>query len=242
MNIYKITNKINGKQYIGITKKETSARWRQHLHSAFKLNCQYQFHRAIRKYGSSGFIVETIDSANTVSEAQEKERKYVREANSYHEGYNSTFGGDHCIDSNWQRENQLKRVANGTHPFLGGTIQRESSRARWKDGTNSIQNLNQSRIAEGTHNFQGDRNPARRLATEGLHHNQRHPWLNSKANPAVWKIAHQIFEQWKASGWSYRNLQHHFNTTTHLGKMVEKFKQGWIPRNDPEWLSWSGQE
>lgn len=94
MIVYKITNKINGKIYIGITKGSLDKRWRSHVGSAFKNSGNNHFHNAIRKYGEDNFVVEQIDSAINYDELKEKEKFYIKKFNSIDEGYNSTHGGD----------------------------------------------------------------------------------------------------------------------------------------------------
>jgi predicted GIY-YIG superfamily endonuclease len=48
--IYKITNTINGKVYIGQTIQPLDKRWSQHKRSA-RMKEPYSIHRAIAKYG-----------------------------------------------------------------------------------------------------------------------------------------------------------------------------------------------
>ena len=62
INIYKITNKINGKIYIGQTAKSIKERFNQHC---LKWSCCTKFKYAINKYGKENFIIEQIDHAHT---------------------------------------------------------------------------------------------------------------------------------------------------------------------------------
>jgi group I intron endonuclease len=59
--IYKVTNKINGKSYIGQTKSSINHRWSQHKHNAAtkKNKCMY-FENAIKKYGHTNFNAEVL--------------------------------------------------------------------------------------------------------------------------------------------------------------------------------------
>lgn len=57
--IYKITNQINGKIYIGQTKYTSEWRWKTHLRDAFdekSQNYNVILHRAIRKYGIENLL------------------------------------------------------------------------------------------------------------------------------------------------------------------------------------------
>ena len=89
MIIYKITNRINGKVYIGQTVGSLQARWKAHLRS--KDNAV--FHKALHKYGAENFTVEQIDVAASTKELDAKEKYWIAFYNSRRTGYNMTDGG-----------------------------------------------------------------------------------------------------------------------------------------------------
>ncbi len=96
--IYKVTNTINGKVYIGLTKNPVKWRWHSHLYSAFNKeteNYDVLFHRAIRKYGIDAFIVETIEECKNAV-LPEREQYWIAHYNSSdgNFGYNMTLGGE----------------------------------------------------------------------------------------------------------------------------------------------------
>lgn len=86
MIIYKTTNLINGKIYIGKTKRTTSS----YYGSGTVL--QYAF----KKYGKENFKRETIDTADTYKELNEKEVYWIKYYKSTDKevGYNRSLGGD----------------------------------------------------------------------------------------------------------------------------------------------------
>ena len=94
-DVYKITNKVNNKVYIGITSKGISARWKEHIYSA-EHGCPFKLHNAIRKYGKENFSIELIDFCNSWEELTEKEQYYISEYKSLQDeyGYNMTEGRD----------------------------------------------------------------------------------------------------------------------------------------------------
>ena len=96
--IYKITNKINNKIYIGMTTKDIEVRWKQHLKvSKNKNNKNYRLiHKAILKYGIENFIFEKLYETDVINleHLKELEIKYIKEYNSFESGYNLTKGGD----------------------------------------------------------------------------------------------------------------------------------------------------
>lgn len=93
--IYKITNKVNGKIYIGLTTKGSGVRYRQHWNES-RIGEPAPIHNAMRKYGEDNFIVEIIDFAETVNELKEKEKYYIAKYNATDKsiGYNVSLGGD----------------------------------------------------------------------------------------------------------------------------------------------------
>src|SRR6266853_2201243 len=58
MNLYLITNTVNGKQYVGKTAATPKERWRQHVRAA--KNSTFALHRAIRKYGADNFTIQRL--------------------------------------------------------------------------------------------------------------------------------------------------------------------------------------
>ena len=63
MFIYKISNNINDKVYIGQTIRPIEDRFRRHISDAINNILDTHFARAIRKYGKENFHIEMIDSA-----------------------------------------------------------------------------------------------------------------------------------------------------------------------------------
>lgn len=94
MLIYKITNLINNKVYIGLTTLMLSQRWKKHLQDC--KNCSRPLYKAMRKYGLDNFKIEQIDTTDDFTKLGELERKYIKEYNSTNQefGYNITAGGE----------------------------------------------------------------------------------------------------------------------------------------------------
>lgn len=97
MIIYKITNKINGKIYIGQTIRTLKERWKNHKEQAKSGKRCRAIHHAIRKYGIENFTVEQIDLAVSQEELNEKERYWIEfyDSTNRDKGYNLTDGGNY---------------------------------------------------------------------------------------------------------------------------------------------------
>lgn len=96
MFIYKITNKINNKVYIGqVYNKSIYDRFDRHVKEA-NPNSRSYIDRAINKYGVENFVVEQIDEASSLEELNQKEIYWIKFYNStdHTKGYNLTQGGD----------------------------------------------------------------------------------------------------------------------------------------------------
>ena len=109
--IYKITNLLNNKIYIG-----------KHKYSKYELDESYItsgiiINQSISKHGIENFNIELIDKASSLEELNQLEIFYIKEFNSkYPIGYNLTDGGDGArgIDS-WNKgqtkeSNELVRL------------------------------------------------------------------------------------------------------------------------------------
>ena len=109
--IYKATNRINGKAYVGQTNNWRSRIW-QHMRCYEKENCL--FHDAIKKYGFDSFEWELLETCNDRKRAIDLEKYYIELYDTYKNGYNENKGGvgGHnaksvvCLDKNG---NFLKR-------------------------------------------------------------------------------------------------------------------------------------
>ena len=92
--IYKISNTINQKIYIGKTTKSIETRFKRHINDAISNRLNTHLANAIRKYGKENFIIEQLDTAQTIEELNKKEIYWIGKLNTYENGYNSTLGGD----------------------------------------------------------------------------------------------------------------------------------------------------
>ena len=70
--IYKITNLINNKLYIGQTTKSLEWRWLKHQKDSitYKHHLDTKFARAIRKYGVDNFKIELLETLTNCTRKQ----------------------------------------------------------------------------------------------------------------------------------------------------------------------------
>ena len=95
--IYKITNTVNGKVYIGQS-VHIKQRWKNHKKDAFWENgpdYHYPLYKAIRKYGYDNFKFEIVEKCEK-DELNQREQFYIQQYLSFQRkyGYNQTMGGD----------------------------------------------------------------------------------------------------------------------------------------------------
>jgi group I intron endonuclease len=92
--VYKITNKVNGKIYIGQTQRTLEQRWNSHVISARNEN-KFRFHHAIKFHGKENFEKEILHESESYNEICLLEIKEIKKHNSNHpkNGYNATAGG-----------------------------------------------------------------------------------------------------------------------------------------------------
>ncbi len=110
MYIYKITNKINNKVYIGQTIKDINLRWQRHCSDALSGRTNTKFAKAIRKYNKENFIIEQIDDASNKEELNRKEIYWIKYYNSIIEGYNSVDGGGDSNTYKYKTEEEMEII------------------------------------------------------------------------------------------------------------------------------------
>lgn len=92
--IYKITNQVNQKTYIGKTTTTINRRWNQHKSELAKdRDVNRPLYKAMRKYGIENFTIEIVEECS-VDILSEREIYWIEQYNSFHDGYNATLGGD----------------------------------------------------------------------------------------------------------------------------------------------------
>lgn len=119
--IYKITNILNLKIYIGITKRSLHKRFNEHK------SCKKSaISKAINKYGIDNFLIEQIDNAETLSEALAKETFYINQFESFvrKKGYNieiNSISGETTLDAktNLIKALKLKKEQSLKNPYVG---------------------------------------------------------------------------------------------------------------------------
>lgn len=121
--IYKITNLINNKIYIGQTRSTISNRWNQHVSAAFsnqkKKDYNFLLHKAIRKYGKDNFKIEIIEEVEESQNLDERESFWIHFYNSCileeeSMGYNMTYGGEGSSKINKYQLHELWLLGKGS--------------------------------------------------------------------------------------------------------------------------------
>lgn len=97
LGIYKITNIINNKSYIGKS-SDIEKRWKYHLEN---FNCAREYnktlYKALRKYGESKFTFEVIEELSPMdydNYSNQREQYWIKYYDTFRNGYNETSGED----------------------------------------------------------------------------------------------------------------------------------------------------
>lgn len=147
--IYKYTNKINGKSYIGQT-NNLQKRFNGHKSEAFNPKANgynLPFHCAIRKYGIDNFIYETLEE---IADGESQDFINDREIyfiGYYHSltsenGYNLTIGGEGCSKPPLTYEEKLAR----SKLFTGDEIKDIQNRLLNDEEYNDIEEFYKPRL------------------------------------------------------------------------------------------------
>jgi group I intron endonuclease len=96
--VYKITNSVNNKPYIGLSEVSLINRWTKHKSSA-RTGSNTILHKAMRKYGIDKFDIEHVATAFTKSDMEYIERLLIDQYDCLcPNGYNLTTGGESGYD------------------------------------------------------------------------------------------------------------------------------------------------
>lgn len=98
--IYKITNRVNGKVYVGQTRFTVEHRFKQHCKNFNIEHRQQPLYHAFAKYGIDNFSVEALEEC-PVENLNEREMYWIAYYNSFKKGYNATLGGSGTVKYFW---------------------------------------------------------------------------------------------------------------------------------------------
>ena len=118
IGIYKITNKLNNKAYIGQS-IHIERRWQEHLQHG-RHQPKSVLHTAISKYGESSFIFEILENCS-VEELDAKEIYYIQYYNTLiPNGYNVQVGGNdaHIAIPDYINELQQELMSNTDNSLI----------------------------------------------------------------------------------------------------------------------------
>lgn len=118
--VYKITNLVNGKIYVGKT-SDVDKRLSRHLKIAeSKEEKAYQYlHRSINKYGADNFVIQVLEDKLIEADAFKREKFWIKQLNSKDPsvGMNLTDGGEGAAGLEWSEESRLNISGSNNHNF-----------------------------------------------------------------------------------------------------------------------------
>ena len=134
--IYKITNILNNKVYIGQTVRPLNVRWSSHKYSCFKSNRpndrNFRLYIAIRQDGVENFKIESVEELDTrdIKVLDEREKYWIKQYNSTNPevGYNADEGG-HVISTKCRETKRLMQI---------GVPLPESTKQKLREANNKI--------------------------------------------------------------------------------------------------------
>lgn len=115
-SIYRITNLVTSKIYIGFT-SNPDKRWKEHLQGSTESNPSEILYKSMRKHGVGNFVFDVIyQSKDGLFTKNVMENYFIVEYNSYISspnsvGYNMTLGGDGVIGYKFTEE-QRNKISN----------------------------------------------------------------------------------------------------------------------------------
>ena len=118
--IYIVEHIDTGKKYIGFTSSE--ANYTKRMSNYRRASENRHIHHAIRKYGWNAFMMYQIYGSKDVEHAKEMEKFFISYYDTFHNGYNTTLGGEGVSGikfSDQERKNRKARMTGSRNPFYG---------------------------------------------------------------------------------------------------------------------------
>lgn len=141
LEVYKLTNLVNNKVYIGVTSIGSGKRFKLHVHKT-NSGSNYPLHNAIREYGENNFKIDILELCNSAEQLRERERYFISLFNSQDSniGYNTTGGGEYFEVTQEMREALSKAQKGRPHvEAYKGVLQYDKNGNFIKEWTNMTQ-------------------------------------------------------------------------------------------------------
>ena len=145
--VYKITNNINGKAYVGQTIRSLNARIKQHM------TCKRCImHKAFKKYGFENFTIEILDTAYSKEELNQKEIYWISKFDTFKNGYNLCEGGGqtsgyhHTEKSKKIMSEYKKDLYNGENNPFYNKQHSEKSKKKMSEARKGMAHLNDNQV------------------------------------------------------------------------------------------------
>lgn len=146
--IYKITNTINGKSYIGQS-TDIHRRWRNEIADSNNSNSHsynYPLMKAFRKYGADNFKFEVIEECKS-EELNQKEVYWIDYFDTFFHGYNQTIGGDATIRQ--PKENVIGVIFD----LINTDMMHKDIASKWHMSEEMVQGINTGRYWKHNANY-----------------------------------------------------------------------------------------
>ena len=143
IGIYKITNQINGKCYIGQS-SDINKRWKNHKICSNNPNDKrynYPLYQAFRKYGIENFKFEILEECSQ-NQLNEKECYWIKVLSPQ---YNQTDGGDYQIIPKKLNLNQVNEIQQILINDVKGEISHKELADKYQVSKDTIRDINVGR-------------------------------------------------------------------------------------------------
>ena len=176
--IYKITNTVNGKFYIGQTTNSITNRFKEHCRN--NSGCKL-IGRAIKKHGMENFKIEELCNAYSKLELNNLEILFIFASGSSKAtiGYNLTIGGDGVVGHKHSEESRRKQSISQLNRFSKPESRIECSKSQTKRFSNhknreTARKLNESQCIQITEISSGKTYESLHLACKELNLDRGH--------------------------------------------------------------------